>query len=279
MDEAIRTRIIEHINRIPKIESHYTRRNTTKHYIEGGRTITGIYSDYLNDCKKDNVVSCNFNYFYHVFTNDFNLSFFQPKKDQCETCVAYENAPEAEKANLKAKYDQHLVEKELSRKEKENDKQTLMGKALLSVYDLQAVMPLPKGDCSAFYYSSKLNVLNFTICDLHKKTTECYVWDESNGHRGANELGSCVLKYIKKNIGIYKDAIFYSDNCSGQQKNQFMLAAYIYALSKYGLNSITHKFLIKGHTQNEGDSVHSLRGKLSKPLKVAQFIPPKVSFL
>jgi len=59
-------------------------------------------------------------------------------------------------------------------------------------------------------------------------------------------------KYIGKNIGTYKNVVFYSDNCSGQQNNQFMLAAYIIALHKFDLNSITHKFLIKGHTQNEG---------------------------
>ncbi|XP_074027858.1 uncharacterized protein isoform X1 [Leptinotarsa decemlineata] len=151
MNEAVRNRIIDHINRIPKIESHYTRKSTTKHYIEGGKTITDIYNDYMNDCKRDNVTFSNFNYFYNIFTNDFNLGFFQPKKDQCETCVAYENASETDKQNLKASYDQHLVEKELSRKEKENDKQTLADNALLAVYDSQAVIPLPKGDCSAFY--------------------------------------------------------------------------------------------------------------------------------
>ena len=252
------------------------RDSTTKHYIEGGRTITDIYNDYVSNCKRDNVTSCNFNYFYKIFTSDFNLSFFQPKKDQCETCVAYENASETERENLKASYDQHLVEKELSRKEKEKDKQTLVDKALLAVYDLQAVMPLPKGECSAFYYSSKLNVVNFTITDLLKTNTECYVWDESNGHRGANELGSCVLKYIEKNIGTYKDVTFYSDNCSGQQKNQFMLAAYIFALRKYGLNSITHKFLIKGHTQNEGDSVHSLiERKMKQAVKSGPIYTPE----
>lgn len=64
-------------------------------------------------------------------------------------------------------------------------------------------MPLPKGDCLAFYYLSKLNVLNFTITDLLKKNTECYIWDESFGHREANKLGSCVLKYMeKKNLNI-----------------------------------------------------------------------------
>lgn len=276
MNETIRNRVTDHINRIPKIESHYTRKNTTKHYIEGGRTITDIYNDYLSNCKKDNVSFCNFNYFYNIFTNEFNLSFFQPKKDQCEVCVAYENASETDKVNLKESYDQHLVEKELSRKEKDNDKLILVDKAVLAVYDLQAVMPLPKGECSAFYYSSKLNVLNFTITDLIKKNTECYVWDESNGCRGANELGSCVLKYIEKNIGTYKNVVFYSDNCSGQQKNQFMLAAYIFALHKFDLNSITHKFLIKGHTQNEGDSVHSLiERKTKQALKSGPIYTPE----
>lgn len=55
------------------------------------------------------------------------------------------------------------------------------------------------------------------------------------------------------------DVIFYSDNCAGQQKNKFMLAVYSYCLQKFNnIRSITHKYLIKGHTQNEGDSAHSL---------------------
>ncbi|KAK5647960.1 hypothetical protein RI129_002852 [Pyrocoelia pectoralis] len=34
---------------------------------------------------------------------------------------------------------------------------------------------------------------------------------------------------------------------------------YVYALMKYpNIESITHKFLIMGHTQNEGDSAHSI---------------------
>jgi len=46
-----------------------------------------------------------------------------------------------------------------------------VNKAVLAVYDLQAVILLPKGECSAFYYSSKLNNLNFTITALIKKKT------------------------------------------------------------------------------------------------------------
>ena len=51
-----------------------------------------------------------------------------------------------------------------SRQEKNKDKTE--GDAIVAVYDLQAVMQLPQGDVSTFYYKSKLNVLNFTIYDM-----------------------------------------------------------------------------------------------------------------
>lgn len=145
----------------------------------------------------------------------------------------------------------------MSRSEKASDK--VSSNAAVAVYDLQAVFQVPKGDVSLFYYKSKLNVLNFTIYDLKSNNCECYVWDDSSGHRGVNELGSCVLDYIHKVCETgKKDIIFYSDNCGGQQKNRFMLALYLYAVNILDLDSITHKFLIKGHSQNEGDSAHSL---------------------
>lgn len=49
---------------------------------------------------------------------------------------------------------------------------------------------------------------------------------------------------------------------------------YLYAVDKFQINSITHKYLIRGHTQNEGDTVHSIieksmkRSKKSGPIYV-----------
>jgi len=49
---------------------------------------------------------------------------------------------------------------------------------------------------------------------------------------------------------------------------------YLYAVEKYKINSITYKYLIRGHTQNEGDTVHSVieksmkRSKTSGPIYV-----------
>ncbi|XP_053957290.1 uncharacterized protein LOC128862591 [Anastrepha ludens] len=39
---------------------------------------------------------------------------------------------------------------------------------------------------------------------------------------------------------------------------------YAYAVHNYNLKSITHKYLIKGHSQNEGDNVHSVFEKQVK---------------
>lgn len=281
IDPAIRQGIREFIESIPKIESHYTRAKTSRQFIDGSRSLAQIHRDYVASCTEKHKPSASYTIFTRTFNEDFNISFFVPKKDLCETCVAYQNCEQGkgveEENPLQEKYDTHLVEKKLSREEKQRDKTTRTLNGFVAVYDLQAVMQIPKGDVSVFYYKSKLNVLNFTIYDLHDNSCECYVWDEANGNRGVNELGSCILKYLEKKATM-KDAeiIFYSDNCVGQQKNKFMLATYLYAVRYLGIKSITHKFLIKGHTQNEGDSAHSLiERQVKRQLKSGPIYTPE----
>lgn len=83
-------------------------------------------------------------------------------------------------------------------------------------------------------------------------------------------LGICIYNYLQaKSVRENEiDVIFYSDNCAGQQKNNFMLAVYSYRLkNRSNIKSITHKYLIKGHIQNEGDSAHSLIEKQVETIK------------
>lgn len=265
VDPALKDGIKKHIDSIPKIESHYCRADTSRVYIDGGKTIADLHRDYVSACNSKGLPSANYIMFYNIFTREYNISFFQPKKDQCEDCTSYANASEEEKSELKEKYDQHLKEKNLAREEKDDDKKHTPDNCIVSVYDLQAAMPCPRGDVSNFYYISKLNFYNFTICNLKSKDVCCFVWHEGEAKRGCIEIGTCVLKYMEslketaKDLDCKLDLIFYSDNCCGQQKNHFIIALYIYAVHKFDfINSISHKFLIKGHTQNEGDSAHSV---------------------
>lgn len=116
----------------------------------------------------------------------------------------------------------------MSRDEKRKDK--LNKDLVVAVYDMQAVMQLPKGEISLFYYTSKLNVCNLTVFNINTKAVDCYVWDEANSNRGAIEIVSSTYKYLE-NISLTKpnaEIVFWTDNCGGQQKNKFMVALYFY---------------------------------------------------
>lgn len=264
----MKERVKKHINSIPRIESHYLRKQTTKEYIEGGKTIMSIYSDYKEECLKDNVTPVHRKMYADIFHNDFNISFFQPKKDQCDLCEAFKNANDEIKLTLKVKYETHLIEKDLSRKEKDDDKSKANKTLVVACYDLQATFPVPKGEISLFYYKSKLNCINFTITELSTKEVQSYTWHEGEGCRGINEIGTCIWRFLKEKSDMSEgqeiEVIMYSDNCSGQQKNKYMVSLYMYAVSVLNIKSITHKFLIKGHTQNENDTAHSVIEKAIK---------------
>lgn len=85
----------------------------------------------------------------------------------------------------------------------------------------------------------------------------CYVWDQTLAKKGSDEVSSCLYQFIMSKIK--EGAVefrFFSDNCSGQNRNRFVFGFYSWVSQKYNVN-ITHTFLEKGHTQNEGDSVHA----------------------
>lgn len=268
LHESIREEMKCHINSIPRIESHYTRSRSSREYIEGGKSLADLYRDYVEDCKQKKIPYGKYLIYHQVFHKDFNISFFTPKKDQCSLCVSYDNASETQKQELSTEYENHIMEKDLSRLEKNNDKKRISNNYVVAVFDLQAVLPCPKGNVSLFYYKSKLNVLNFTIYEMKGNANLdecfCYVWDETNGNRGANEIGSCLLRYIEHTSKNRSECdnlelVFFSDNCAGQQKNKYIISLYMYALKKYpNIRSICHKFLVTGHTQNEGDCAHSV---------------------
>ncbi|XP_074040476.1 uncharacterized protein [Leptinotarsa decemlineata] len=248
----------DHINSIPRIESHYLRAQTTRKYIDGSRTITEIYRDYVDNQKQNDKTYGKFNKFYEIFTTEFNISFFKPKKDQCDLCNQYLLCPEANRLNI------------------------------------QAVMQCPTGDISAFYYKSRLNSFNFTILELDKpkevksdskyccyKSVNCYFWNETQSKRGSNELGSCLFNYLQsidaRSGGKKVDVILYSDNCGGQNKNKFIASFFSFAVVYFeNIHSIIHKFLIQGHAENEGDSVHILIEKeVKKSLKSGPIYIPQ----
>ncbi|CAG4998807.1 unnamed protein product [Parnassius apollo] len=93
-----------HINSISRIESHYLRANTTREYIDGGLTIADLHRDYKRLRESENKEAATYDSYFRIFNTEFNISFFVPKKDQCDVCEQYKNAIGEEKEKLEADY-------------------------------------------------------------------------------------------------------------------------------------------------------------------------------
>ena len=52
----------------------------------------------------------------------------------------------------------------------------------------------------------------------------------------------------------------FSDNCSGQNRNRFTAFVLWYARKYFNITRIAHRFLEKGHTGKENDSIHVILG-------------------
>lgn len=108
----------------------------------------------------------------------------------------------------------------MSRTEKEADNKEVKNTFVVSCHDLQVVLPVPRGNVSTFYFESKLIAFNLTISELAKDSCECFVWHKVEGSRGANEIGSCALNYLRnKSEAVNDDNLeFYADTFAASKK-------------------------------------------------------------
>lgn len=162
LEKEIIESVCTHINSVPRVESHYVRSNTSREFIDGGLTIAEMHRNYESLRKLADKPSANYDAYSRIFNTDFNIGFHVPKKDQCDQCEAFKNSTGDEKLRLEESYLDHLKQKELSRQEKAKDIEKSKdpdANQIVATYDLQAVMPVPTGDSSAFFYHSKLKLL------------------------------------------------------------------------------------------------------------------------
>ncbi len=116
----------------------------------------------------------------------------------------------------------------------------------------------PNLSTSTLFYSRKLSSYNLSVYSLGDNKGSCFLWCEVDGGRGANEIGSCMFKYISSLPETVSDIILYSDACGGQNRNRFFCTAMIYCMyANPHIKSISHKFMESGHSEMEVDSIHA----------------------
>ena len=112
-----------------------------------------------------------------IFNYEFNLDYHVPKKDMCDLCERFRMASNTEKAAMQATYNLHQHNKNLSRKNKEEDdkEREKTNSELVTCFDLQQVLNCPKGEASNFYYRRELIAYNLSIYILNTKDASCFM--------------------------------------------------------------------------------------------------------
>jgi hypothetical protein len=92
--------------------------------------------------------------------------------------------------------------------------------------------------------------------------------EEFNGKRGSCEVGTCLYTYLTNLPENTKHVSLFSDSCTGQNRNQFTLAAIRQSVLDSELEIVDQKFLTSGHTQMEVDAIHSSIERLKKNVTI-----------
>jgi hypothetical protein len=245
---------------LQKVPSHYCRKRSQMVYLETlWLSKHEVWRAYLQYCKDQEVKEKPYKFLrFSKLMDELMIKIFKPRKDQCDECVAHKNGNVSDEV-----WDVHRRKKDEARKSKENDKEN---SELQHVYtmDLEAVMVCPRMQASSLYFRMKLVVHNFTLYNVKTKDGHCFMWDESEAETNSNVFAMILCKFIA-NLNVEPGAtiILWSDGCNYQNRNTTLSNAFL-NLAQLLRITIIQKYLERGHTQMECDSMHS---KIEKRLK------------
>ncbi|CAH0556484.1 unnamed protein product [Brassicogethes aeneus] len=250
-----------HIESFPVLELHYSRKSTKRQYLDCKLTIAKMHSLYKEICIKDACKPVSLITYRRIFCQNYNYSFFKPKKDQCQICMSYKSHVSEKSTELENKYQNHVARKEDCNAAKVRDKERSLkeNNFVCCTFDLQCVLQIPKSDVSPMYYSRKICTYNLTVYELAPPNNAfCYSWTELNGKREQlsklliknklkNTLGEKVnwlkvkcFKYLKSKPGM----LLYRYDHTSEYKEIFVLAK-----GKGRPSKITDMKIIKAYTK------------------------------
>jgi hypothetical protein len=271
-----------HINSFPRVESHYCRSSTQKEYLDQRLSIPTMYKLYLASEFTDGNNLVKLSMYRKIFVEEFNLDFFKPRKDRCDTCEAFkllDNSTDAQKESQL----RHLKGKALGKKERDKDRRKYKRgigadvDRVVLCFDMENVMALPRADVSNFFYKRKLNSFNLTAHCSHNGMTYCALWNEAISGRSGNNIASALVKIlyaVTTDFPKLKKIVLWSDSCVPQNRNSIMsvaLASFIMDTA-HEVQVIEQKFSEPGHGLiQEVDAIHS---KIERGLQRTEIFSP-----
>lgn len=167
--------------------------------------------------------------YWSVFKSKFNISFGLPRSDTCSICdqlmLQINAAKDLQiKQKLITEKTLHLAKADKFYEIKRNYKlRAKQGELTCLSFDYMQNLPLPHLRTGDVFFASQLWYYVFGVHDLGTSEATMFVYDETVGRKGQNDVTSLLLNYL--NIqGVQKDtSVLFSDGCPGQNKNYVMV--------------------------------------------------------
>ncbi|CAG9772289.1 unnamed protein product [Ceutorhynchus assimilis] len=195
-----------HIDSFPGVPSHWCRRDTSKEYLEANLNKEIKYKLYLEYCQETQNKPVSKTIYKQAIIKK-NIGFYHPRKDQC-WCYNF-NKDDTDEGNvtgrIKEEYDLHVKRKNAADEHRKADKTAAQeDKSIVCAnFDLEAVLNCPIFFWKPVFYKRKLAVFNLTVYEVAPKQGHAFLWDETNGQRGSNEIATCVSIHFPKKPNIY----------------------------------------------------------------------------
>ncbi|XP_039287439.1 uncharacterized protein LOC120352054 [Nilaparvata lugens] len=250
------------IESLPAVPSHYCRNSSNKKYLpQEFESLAHVHRLYMEHCKNIGLKAVSESVFKKVFRTEYNIGIHSPKKDKCTVCVSYKSLPSPSTSQQEAQQKHKQEEEDIGKRYKQDQERSKQnGDFITTSFDMEKVLNTPHGKSILFFYARKYAMYNLTFYESGTQQTYCYMWGESDGHRGSTEICTIMWKYLNllDERGV-KEVALYCDNCAGQQKNiaMFVLITEFIKQSKT-LKKIGLNFLLVGHSMMTVDSVHGV---------------------
>ena len=264
--------IESHIKSLPLRQSHYTLRKTPNAYYLGDEyeSVTQLYENFLQKFQ----IAVSEKIYRQVF-NKFNIHFGWPRSDTCATCDEYNhevNMAKIRKDVEKVKKLQRDHTKHLMLYEKYKGivqsfcRRAKKKKLNVLSFDYMQNLPTPNITVGDMFYSQKLWTYVFGVHNSADESATMFMYDETTGEKGSNNVASLLLYYLK-NIELINDKplVLICDSCPGQNKNYNIVKLCFMLVHIFKMfPSITAIFPVRGHSYMSCDRDFSFISKKKK---------------
>lgn len=283
-DETVAT-IKKHISSFKSRNSHYSLVKSDRVYLDESLNITKMFEMYKEKYPEYPV---SYESYRSVFNSEFNISFGYPRTDTCSTCDTFSAENRAldlklgavdiaedkkerilrEKRILDIKHEVHLKKQETFYVRKKNAKNVARKCRIKEAIcmDYSRNFQCPNIETNDAYYKRQLSIYMFNIHVLSSNASYFYVYPETVGNKGADEVCSFLFHFVMHFLDpAVKQLEIFCDSCGGQNKNNvvFKFCHFLVHTVKR-LSSIKFTYPIRGHSYLECDKNTALINKRSR---------------